>query len=151
MDEEGLPIYHGQSHPRNNALGYYNNNLPTHEFQRSHSQSQLSQPPTAQPPSQTSQPPPMSFYPSSVQSSELYARQDPYAPSAHYGAHHVSRPAASTPSSPYYYPADHNIHPDPPSPAPIRKAAGFRRVRDARDLRPSLQASFPAVSKLTII
>ncbi|CCA68333.1 related to YAK1-ser/thr protein kinase [Serendipita indica DSM 11827] len=89
----------------------------------------------------------MSFYPSSVATNEYYPRHDPYAPSALYGAHHVVRNPASTPSSPYYYANDTHISTDPTSPAPPRKAAGFRRVRDARDLRPALQHSAPSALK----
>jgi hypothetical protein len=92
----------------------------------------------------------MSFYPSSVASNDYYTRHDPYAPSALYGTQHVVRNQASTPSSPYYYNNDHHINLDPPSPAPIRKAAGFRTVRDARDLRPSLHAPHAAVRFFSI-
>ena len=147
--EEGLPIYHGQSHPRNSALGYYN--APTQDYQRPQVHSTQPPPPpapatTTASSGQSSQAQSnMSFYPSSVASTEYYPRHDPYAPSAHYGPQHVVRNQASTPSSPYYYKDDHHINLDPPSPAPIRKAAGFRTVRDARVLRPSLQASHPTV------
>ncbi|KAG9056446.1 dual specificity protein kinase yak1 [Serendipita sp. 407] len=150
MEDEGLPIYHGQSHPRTSAMGYYNS--PSHDYQRS--QPHNTQPPPPPPSSSTTaatqnqqQPAGMSFYPSSVNASEYYPRHDPYAPSALYGAHHVVRNPASTPSSPYYYNQDQPIQADPPSPAPIRKAGGFRRVRDQRDLRPALRISMPAPLK----
>jgi hypothetical protein len=138
--EEGLPIYHGQSVARNSAMGYYSGTGDDYQRSQTHS---------AQP-NTTQSPPSMSFYPSSVASSEYYPRHDAYAPSALYGAHHVVRNPASTPSSPYYYPNTNepSLSLDPASPAPIRKAAGFRRVRDHRDLRTALTSSRPAVSSL---
>lgn len=147
--EEGLPIYHGQGVPRTSAMGYYSGTGDDYQRSQTHS----AQPPplasttsnsgTSQGAATTSS---MSFYPSAVASNDYYPRHDAYAPSALYGAHHVVRNPASTPSSPYYYSNDHSLALDPASPAPIRKAGGFRRVRDQRDLRTALTSSHPAVS-----
>lgn len=148
MDEEGLslPIY--QQQRPNPAGNYYGGGNIQHDYQAQRQSAQPPPPPstTATSGSSAQTGPNMSFYPSSVASSEYYPRHDPYAPSALYGTHHVVRNPASTPSSPYYYSNDHSLGLDPASPAPIRKASGFRRVRDQRDLRTALTTSNPAVS-----
>ncbi len=74
---------------------------------------------------------PDSLYPAQLPRTAIQPSQQPPGPSTPHGygssVHQQQQ---------YYLPSDQVMAVEPPSPAPKRKACGFKRVRDANDLRP---------------
>ena len=77
---------------------------------------------------------PDSLYPAHQQlpRTAIQPSQQPPGPSTPHGY----GPSVHQQQQQYYLPSDQVMAVEPPSPAPKRKACGFKRVRDANDLRP---------------